>query len=52
VNADCTGTSQKKTTSTGIVVNFSFVVLHGGKTIVGIETDINRAVKFRAERMD
>jgi hypothetical protein len=52
VNADCTGSSKKKTTMTGIVVNFAFVVLHGGKTIIGIETDINRAVTFRAERMD
>ena len=51
VNPDCTGSSQKKT-STGIDVNFGFVVLNHGKTILAIETDAGAVVTFRAERSE
>ena len=51
VNPDCTGSSQK-TTSTGIHVTFDFVVLDHGKAIIGVETDPGNVVTFRAEQID
>src|SRR5271170_1442888 len=51
VNLDCTGSSQKKT-STGIDVNWAFVVLNHGKTIEAVETDPGAVVTLRAERTD
>ena len=51
VNPDCTGSSQKAT-STNIHVKFDFVVLNHGKTIIGVETDPGNVVTFRAERSD
>jgi hypothetical protein len=51
VNSDCTGTSEKAT-STGINVKFAFVLTNGGKTILGMESDPGNVVTFRAERVD
>jgi hypothetical protein len=51
VNSDCTGSSDK-ITSTNVHVKFFFVVLNRGKTIEGVETDPGNVVTFRAERID
>jgi hypothetical protein len=51
VNSDCTGTSVKTVTKPKIVTNWSFVILHRGKTILSIEADKDRVLTFRAERM-
>ena len=51
VNKDCTGTSVKKVTKTKITNNWSFVILHGGRTILSIQADNDRVVTIRAERM-
>jgi len=50
VNPDCTGNSQK-TTSTGIKTKWDFVISDKGNTILAIEADANNVVTIRARRM-
>jgi hypothetical protein len=50
VNSDCTGTSVKTPSGTGIH-KFAFVVLDRGKTIESIETSPGNVVTLRAERI-
>jgi hypothetical protein len=51
LNQDCTGSSQKET-STGITAQFYFVLFGEGWRVEAVQTDPNDVVTLRAERID